>query len=142
MRRFVVALFATLVVSCGVDTNDGLSLAPTSTDVVGNYFMRTANGQELPYTAFFTATEQWQLQRDQIQIANDGTWKETTSYLVFLRSDGSATAKETVVSGTYSIANNQINFIMTAGGTDTFAGSVNGTQLTLLYGGKIFLYVR
>ena len=67
---------------------------------------------------------------DAIVIAADNTWNETTNYHVFALSDGDASDHaDSVVSGTYTIANGEINFTMTAGGTATFIGSVTGNTL-------------
>ena len=97
----------------------------------------------MPFIAFTTTTgEAWELASDKMAVGADGTWSETTLYVVHKLSDGTSNSKESVVSGTYAIANGQINFVMTQGGTDTFAGSVTGTELRLLYSGKLFIYVK
>jgi len=144
MRRFLIALAAMAALGCGASADDPLPTLPaTSTDVVGEFRLRTANGTDVPFIAFTTTTgEAWELASDKMAVAADGKWSETTLYVVHKLSDGTSNSKESVVSGTYTIANGQINFVMTQGGTDTFAGSVIGTELRLLYSGKLFIYVK
>jgi hypothetical protein len=144
MRRLIIALAAIAALGCGADADSPLPTLPaTSTDVVGDFQLRSANGNALPFVAFTTTTgEAWELASDKIIVSADGKWSETTLYVVHKLSDGTSTSKESVVSGTYAIANAQINFVMTQGGTDTFAGSVVGTELRVLYTGKLFIYVK
>jgi hypothetical protein len=42
----------------------------------------------------------------------------------------------------YVIADKQINFTMRVGGTAMFAGSVQGSALTLLFNDNHFVYLR
>jgi hypothetical protein len=49
----------------------------------------------------------------------------------------------TNIGGTYTIAQQQINFVQSSGGGSVaFAGSVKGNVLTILFGGSQFLYNR
>jgi hypothetical protein len=142
MRRLWIALFAAVAVGCGSDSDVVATLDPTSTDVVGDFVLRSANGSQPPFLAFTTNTgDAWELASDKMFLKADGTWSETTVYIVH-KSDGLQNSNETVVSGTYAIANGQINFVMKQGGTDTFAGSVNGAELRLLYNGRLFIYTK
>jgi hypothetical protein len=143
MRRFLIALLATAVLGCGSDDIPAPTLPVTSTDVQGDYALRSANGSIPPFVAFTTTTgEAWELASDKMFVKSDGTWSETTLYIVHKVSDGTSNSKESVVSGTYAITNGQINFVMTQGGTDKFAGAVTGTELRLLYNGRLFIYAR
>jgi uncharacterized lipoprotein NlpE involved in copper resistance len=143
-RRPLIWLLAALTLIGCSNSNDvpAFTLPVTSTDVIGTFTLTSSDGVAPPFTAFTTATEQWRLQTDNIVMAPDGTWSETTTYLVFQLSDGSSATQTTIVSGTYVIANGQINFTMTSGGTATFAGAVSGNALILLYNGKQFAYTR
>jgi hypothetical protein len=140
-RRPMVWLVAALI-GCSSSSEPTTTLPVTSPDVVGTFALTSSNGVVPPFTAFTTATEQWNLQSDFFAIAPDGTWTETTNYLVFLLADGSSSTRQSVVSGTYSIANGQINFVMTTGGTSTFAGAVSGNALLIVFNGKPFGYTR
>jgi hypothetical protein len=140
-RRPLVWLFAALI-GCSNSHEANLTLPVTSPDVIGTFALTSSDGVAPPFTAFTTATEQWRLQSDAIVIAPDGTWSETTNYLVFTLSDGSSANRQTVVSGSYVIANGQINFTMTAGGSGDFIGSVSGNALIVVFRGKRFAYTR
>lgn len=142
MRRLALSLLAIVALGCGGEAGTTITLPPTRTDVAGTYFLRTANGVDVPFMAFTSPTEQWQLVRDQFVIENDNTWTETTSYVVKNKLDESESDRQSVASGTYSIANGQINFIMTTGGSEVFRGSVTDAGLTLVYDNSIFTYVR
>jgi hypothetical protein len=48
----------------------------------------------------------------------------------------------TTSAGTYSIANGQINFVMTEGGTATFVGSVVVNNLAVNFNGQRYVYTR
>ena len=144
MRRFLIAMAAVAALGCGAGADNPLPTLPTtSPDVAGEFRLRSANGSQVPFIAFTTTTgEAWELASDKMDVAADGKWSETTLYVIHKLSDGSSTSRESVVSGTYTIANGQINFVMTQGGTDTFTGSVTGAELRLLYSGKLFIYVK
>jgi hypothetical protein len=146
MRRPVLllsALASMALAACkqdspGVDT----SLAPTSTDVAGTFSLYTANGRTLPYQAIVTNSEVWTLVSDKITISANNTWADTTSYSITNRLDGTQTARGTASGGTWGISNNQINFIMTTGGTINFTGSVTGNTLTAIFDGARYYYSR
>lgn len=140
MRGVVALLLTVFSLGCGAGI-DAPTLPRTKTDVAGTYFLRTANGVEVPFTAFETATERWRLVRDQLVVRDDKTWSETTSYVV-TAADQSSTERETVVSGTWGFLDDHIYFIMTAGGTETFRGSVNDSGLVMLYKNQLFAYVK
>jgi hypothetical protein len=143
MRRLVIAVAAMVALGCGSADDFVPTLPVTSTDVVGDFVLRTANGNELPFVAFTTTTgDAWELASDKMFLKSDGQWSESTLYVVHKLSDGSSNSNETVVSGTYTIANGQINFVMTQGGTEKFAGSVIGTELRLLFNGRLFVYTK
>jgi hypothetical protein len=143
MRRFMIALAAIAALGCGGADNPLPTLPATSSEVAGEFRLRSANGSQIPFIAFTTAAgEAWELAADKIVVTADGKWDETTLYVVHNLTAGTSNSKESVVSGTYAIANGQINFVMTQGGTDTFAGSVVGSELRLLYNGKLFIYTK
>ena len=88
-RRPLVWLFAALI-GCSNSSEPNLTLPATSPDVIGTFALTNSDGVAPPFIAFTTATEQWRLQSDALVIAPDGTWSETTNYLVFQLSDGSS----------------------------------------------------
>jgi hypothetical protein len=143
-RRPLLWVAAALTLSGCSDSNEvsNLTLPITSTDVIGTFALTSADGVAPPFVAFTTDTEQWRLTADAITLSPNGTWSETTTYLVFALSDGTSASRQTVVSGTYAIANGQINFTMTDGGSSSFIGSVSGNALILVFNGKRFAYTR
>jgi hypothetical protein len=141
-RRPLVWLLLAASIGCSSSHEANLTLPPTSPDVIGTFALTSSDGVAPPFTAFTTATEQWRLQSDALVIAPDGTWSETTNFLVFQLSDGSSATHFSVVSGNYVIANGQINFTMTNGGSSTFVGSVSGNVLIVIFNGKRFAYSR
>ena len=141
MRRLSFLLAVVALVGCSEKSAE-LTLGPTDTDIVGNYALTRSNGRSLPIIARLTVEEQWDLTADRIVIAPDNTWIETTTYRVVSFTTGQVTTQESVSSGTYSVANGQINFVMKVGGSFTFTGSVTGNVLSLLYNGGHFQYSR
>jgi len=146
MRALYVVLLAPVLstlAACGGSTEPQIdtSLKPTSTNVAGSFNLVSANGTAPPFAAFTTSTADWTLVSDTIVVANN-TWTEATKYSVLSLLDNSTSTQFTVVSGTYAIANAQINFTMTQGGTVTFPGSVTGDTLTIIFSGRRFLYTR
>jgi hypothetical protein len=78
-----------------------------------------------------------------MSIGTDGTWTEISVYTVTLLADGTKSTMVTTIAGTYSIAQQQINFVQTTGGGSvSFAGSVKSTRLTIVFGGSQFIYNR
>ena len=144
MRALFCLFAAAVVAGCGGSTEPtvDLSLAPTSADVVGAFNLISANGAAPPLPAFVTATANWTLVADTVAIAADKTWTEATNYLVQSLIDASTTTQSSLVSGTYAIANGQINFTMTQGGSANFIGSVTANTLTLIYSGTRFIYTK
>lgn len=148
MRRPLLLLAATAVFAAGIaacgDSSPGVTqtLAPTDANVVGQFSLYTANGRTLPYQAIVTNTEIWNLVSDVLTILPNNTWADTTSYSITNRNDGTVSGRATASGGTYTIANNQINFVMTSGGTISFAGSVTGNTLTAIFDGARYYYQR
>ena len=143
MHRLRVLLLALAVAGCGGDTAKlDLTLPPTETNVTGTFVLSLANGQALPFQAIVTNTEIWNLTADRIVLAPNGTWTDTTAYNITSRDDGSQSTRLTASAGTWAIANNQINFIMTVGGTVTFEGSVVQNSLSVNFSGHRYLYLR
>ena len=144
MRR--LALF--VLVICGVTAaactrrSDTFTLPVSDTNVTGTFTLRTANGQVPPFTAIVTTTEQWQLTFDEIILAANNTWVDTTNYAVTSFVDGSQRTQATSSAGTYTLTNGQINFIMTTGGNAIFAGAVTGNTLSVLFNGAPYVYTR
>jgi hypothetical protein len=143
MRALYCVLFAAAVAACGSSTEPtgDVSLSPTSTDVAGTYNLVSANGTVPPFAAFATSTADWTLVADTVAITGTA-WTEATTYFVTSLLDNTTSTQFTVVGGTYAIANSQINFTMTQGGSATFAGSVTGNTLTLIFMGKRFIYTK
>jgi hypothetical protein len=146
MRRLSILLLAVAALACGggdtAPPETILTLPATDANVVGNFHLVTANGSILPIVAVVTATQQASLTSDTLSLATDNTWIETSIFQLTSLIDGTISAAQSVSSGTYLIANNQINFTTTVGGTNTFAGSVNGSTLFLLFNNKPFTYSR
>jgi hypothetical protein len=144
MRALLCVLLAASVVACGSSTEPtgDVSLDPTSTDVAGSYNLVSANGTAPPFAAFSTSTQDWTLVADTVAMTPPNAWTETTKYFVTDRLDNTTSTQFTIVGGTYVIANAQINFTMTQGGTLSFAGSVTGSTLTIIFTGKRFIYTK
>ena len=141
MRRlsYLAAILALL--GCGHDSEEP-TLAPTDANVAGSYALSTANGRLLPIIVSLTADAEWDLSADNFVISTDNTWTDTTTYAVKSFTAGTVTTQQTGATGTYAIANGQINFTMITGGTATFSGSVTGNTLSLLFNGGHFVYSR
>jgi hypothetical protein len=141
MRRLPMLVALVALFGCA-ESPPAFTLGPTDANVVGSFALAYSNGQPLPILARLTSVEEWDMTSDQLVIAADNTWNETSNYKVTSFLTGGVSAQQTGSSGTYSIANNQINFVITVGGTGGFNGSVSGNTLTLLYNGGRFLYTR
>ena len=141
MRR--IALVVSLVVAsgCGSDAPE-FTLGPTDANVVGTFALTNSNGRLLPILARLTAEDEWDMTSDQLILRPDLTWSETSNYNVRTFSSGALSTQQTASSGTYSISDSKINFVMTVGGTATYTGSVSGNTLTMIYNGGHFIYTR
>jgi hypothetical protein len=142
MRRLTLLVSLVALVGCGDSTPQEAVLGPTETNVVGTFALRTSNGKLLPLIIRLTVDEEWDLTSDALVIGADNTWTETTNYRITTFATGAITTQSTASSGTYSIGNSQIKFVMTTGGTGNFTGSVSGNTLSLLYNGGHFVYSR
>ena len=96
----------------------------------------------MPLLAGSTTTQEIDLVADTMAIAKDNTWAETSYYNLTAFADGTMTTAQTVASGTYAVSGGQINFTMLVGGNATFAGSVTGTTLSLVYNNARYIYGR
>ena len=141
MRRLPDLAVLLALLGCEQSSTE-LNLAPTDANVVGSYTLAAANGRLLPFVVSLTADEELDLTADRFVISADNTWTDTTTYAVKSFTAGTVTARQTGATGTYSIANGQINFIMTTGGTGSFPGSVTGNTLSVLFNGGHFMYSR
>lgn len=141
MRRLSLLLSALVVLGCGGSDSQPLTLGPTDANVAGTYALTSSNGRPLPLVAFVTAEEEWDMASDQFIIGADGTWSETTNYIVTTLSTGATRTTASQSVGTYAIANAQINFTITQGAIQ-FTGSVSGTYLSVLFNGGHFIYQR
>ena len=141
MRRLSLLLSVVALAGCMRDSQP-LALEPTDADVTGTFSLTTSNGRSLPIVVRLTVDEQWDLVSDQFLISSDNTWKETTNYSIKTFATSALSTQQSVSSGTYTISNKQINFVMTVGGTTPFTGSVTGNNLAVLYNGGQFLYSR
>lgn len=145
MRRLALFIFPAMLAACLSTTDTSVRLDPTDTNVAGLFSLTLINGAPLPVLATVTSTQEFDLASDTVSITTDGAWTETTVYTVTSLTTDSTSTTVTVISGTYSIANQQINFVQTSPGSgngQAFAGSVKGSQLTIVYGGSQFLYAR
>jgi hypothetical protein len=143
MRRIALLLVPVLLAACLDTSNDSLQLGPTDANVSGAFSLAAINGQGLPVIASVTSTQEFDLASDTVSMTTDGNWTETSVYVVTALADNSVSSLVTVIGGTYTISNQQINFVQTTGGGSvTFAGSVTGNRLTIVYGNSQFLYNR
>jgi hypothetical protein len=140
MQRACLLLSAAVILGCSSDSQT-VTLGPTDTNIAGTYNLTASNGHSLPVIAFFTATEEWDMTSDQFVIGGDNTWSETTNYVVTAIATGATRTTSSQSTGTYAIANRQINFTITTGNV-LFTGSVSGNTLSVLFNGGQFLYVR
>jgi hypothetical protein len=132
-----------LVGACLSTQDTSLTLDPTDANVAGSFALATINGGPLPVIATVTSTQEFDLASDTMSIGSDGTWTEISVYTVTLLADGTKSTMVTNIGGTYTIAQQQINFVQTSGGGSvSFAGSVKATRLTIVFGGSQFIYNR
>lgn len=141
MRRIAWIAGLAILAACHSSSSD-FHLGPTDANVAGQFTLVSINSAPLPVPALLTTTESWSLTSDTLSITPDGQWTETTVYLVTQLSDESTSTRTTISGGTYTIANQVIDFVLTTGGTATFSGAVQGSTLTVLYNGGHFFYVR
>jgi hypothetical protein len=141
MRRLALLLLAVSALGCQT-ASDEFVLGPTDADVSGTFALSTINGGTLPVVARLTTDERWDLAADTLRISSDSTWTETSFYNVIALADGSITQAQSIASGVYGIADNQIDFTMNVGGTASFIGAVQGGTLTLVFNDTHFVYQR
>jgi hypothetical protein len=141
MRRLSILAVMLALLGCEQSSAEP-TLSPTDANVAGAYALTTANGRLLPIIISLTADAEVDMTADRFVIAADNTWTDTTTYAVKSFSDGTVTSQQTGATGTYAIADGQINFIMKTGGTSAFPGSVTGNTLSLLFNGGRFVYLR
>jgi hypothetical protein len=143
MRRLALLVFPVLVAACMSTVDNSIPLDPTDANVTGAFSLSAINGTVLPVIASVTTTQEFDLMSDTVSLATDGTWTETSVYKVTLLADNTTSSLVTQIGGTYTIGSQQINFVQTSGsGGLTFAGSVRGNRLTIVFGGSQFLYNR
>ena len=132
-----------LVGACLSTEDSSLTLDPTDANVAGAFALSTINGGPLPVIATVTSTQEFDLASDTMSIGSDGTWSEISVYTVTLLADGTKSTMVTTIGGTYTIAQQQINFVQTTGGGSvSFAGSVRSSRLTIVFAGSQFIYNR
>src|SRR5262249_11177440 len=129
MRHLRLLLVLAAVTACNNDPGVDLTLPKTDADVAGAFRLTFANGLTPPFNTTVTTTELWTLTSDVMFVSANNTWADTTTYQVTSLSDGTQTNRQTASAGTYDIANNQINFVMTTGGSVTFEGAVTQGSL-------------
>ena len=146
MRRscLIVAACTAVVAlaACNNDNSPQFTLPTTDADVAGTFNLTSANGRALPYTAAVNGNQQLDVTADEIVIAANNTWVDTTHYVLTDLLSGTAAPDSGASAGTYTIANGQIQFVMTMGGTSIFSGAVTGSKLTVLFNGQPFIYSR
>jgi hypothetical protein len=142
LRRSLFFVAAVVTAAACARENNSLTLPTTDANVTGTFTLTSANGRQLPYTAFIDGTQQWDVTGDKIVIAGDNTWVDSTTYLVTELLNGSSSNQASATSGTYKIVSGQIQFVMTTGGSTIFAGSVTGNTLSVLFNGQPFIYTR
>ena len=141
MRRIALVFSLVALSACGSEATT-FTLGPTDANVVGTFSLTNSNGRVLPLIARLTAEEEWDMTSDQLIILADLTWSETSSYKVTTFQTGGISTQQTAASGTYSIVDSKINFVMTVGGSAMYTGSVSGNTLTMIYNGGHFIYSR
>jgi hypothetical protein len=141
VRRIALVVSLVVASACGSDAAE-FTLGPTDANVVGTFALTNSNGHVLPIVARLTLDEEWDMTSDQLIIRSDLTWSETSTYKVTTLVTGAISTQQTASSGTYSISDNKINFVMTVGGSATYTGSVSGNTLTMIYNGGHFIYTR
>jgi len=127
--------------ACGSDAVE-FTLGPTDANVVGTFSLTNSNGRILPIVARLTGEEEWDMTADQLTLLADLTWTETSTYKVTTFQTGAISTQQTMASGTYSIVDGKINFVMTVGGSGMYTGSVSGNILSMIYNGGHFIYTR
>jgi hypothetical protein len=143
VRRIALLLVPAFLVACLSTSDDSLTLDPTDANVAGSFSLQSINGTGLPVIANVTTTQEFDLTGDTISIASTGAWTETSVYNVTTLANNAVSVLVTTIGGTYTIANQQINFVQTSGGgSSAFVGSVHTNQLTLVFGGSQFIYTR
>src|SRR5262249_27022627 len=139
MRRIAMLLVPILVAACLSTEDDSLTLDPTDSNVSGSFALSTINGSSLPIIASVNTVQETDLLSDTVTISSNGTWTETSVFNVTTFPGNTASTQISVIGGTYTIGNQQINFVQTTGtGAVAFAGSVKGTRLTVVFGGSQF----
>jgi len=141
VRRIAFLVSLVALAGCAGDTPE-FTLGPTDANVVGTFSLTNSNGRVLPIVARLTAEEEWDMTSDQLIIRADLTWSETSNYKVTTFLTGGIATQQTSSSGTYTIADSKINFVMTVGGSAMYTGSVTGNILSMIYNGGHFIYTR
>ncbi|HTE44965.1 MAG TPA: hypothetical protein VK636_06960 [Gemmatimonadaceae bacterium] len=141
MRRLPLVLLLAAFAACDRSV-DPITLNPTDLAVTGTYALAQVNGHTLPFAAFVTGNDEWDLTSDIIVMGDDKTWSETTNYNVVSLATTNVTQQHTTTSGTYAIGSGVITFTRIDGGALTFTGSVTGTTLWVLFNGGQFTYSR
>ncbi len=144
MRRLPLLFILLAAAGCGGDSNASIVLGPTDANVTGTFNLRTSDGYPLPVLAGYSTDGGTEIDEsgDEIIIAAGNTWSELTSFTLTSVADKSTSQLATVSTGTYTISNNRINFVMTAGGNAKFSGSVQGDTLVVAYNGSRMVYTR
>jgi len=141
VRRIALMVSLVALSACGADAVE-FTLGPTDANVVGTFSLTNSNGRILPIVARLTSEEEWDMTADQLTLLADLTWTETSTYKVTTFQTGGISTQQTTASGTYSIVDSKINFVMTVGGSAMYTGSVTGNILSMIYNGGHFIYTR
>ena len=144
MRRVLLLVLPVFAAAClSTPTDNTPPLEPTDANVAGAFSLTSINGGALPVLVSISSAQESDLTSDTVSIASDGTWTETSVYRITQLSDNTTSTNTSVISGSYTIANQQINFLQTSGTASlAFAGSVKGDRLTILFAGSQFVYAR
>ena len=110
MRRIALLLAVVALAACNND-----STSPNGS-VVGNYSLRTVNGNPLPYTFSDGSV----LVSDQLTLNSNGTYTDVATF---------SNANPTPEQGYWSINNNLISFTDQVTNT-SYTGSLSGSVLT------------
>ena len=137
-RRVSTAILAAALcaaAACGSDS----PAAPTSTNVVGGWNLRTVNGTGLPYTVNQTATSKHELTALTFTATGDGKFTESDSYRD--TNNGVVTLSSSNDSGTWTINGNAITFTFASDGLSDTA-TISGDVMTINDAGVVLVFDR
>lgn len=115
-----------LAVACG---GDGPTQPTVDDSFIGNFSLRTINGQKLPYVIVQQGANSVTVTEDHVSITNGGTWTEVATYSVV--TNGSTVSQVGGSGGTWTRSGNQL--ALTSGTTNAleYTGTFSNGTLTM-----------